>query len=86
MKIILAIVLLSILSNQSRAADHGCRHEAAVEQLFIKTFGEDPSNPTGSYELDVSEQCSALKTEISARQGFKVVIPPCVALGLDQYE
>lgn len=61
-------------------------HIEAVENLFTTVFKDDPRNPKDAYELDTYEQCSALQDHISKERGFKVVIPPCVALGFQKYE
>lgn len=61
-------------------------HIETVENLFKTVFKDDPRNPKDAYELDTYEQCAALQDHISKERGFKVVIPPCVALGIQHYE
>ena len=49
-----------------------------IATIYKEIFGKTPT-------ISTAKQCIELKTEISARQGGLVVIPACVALGLDQY-
>ena len=73
--------LLTIISLNAHAIDHNGNYEERVATLTKQIFEEDPT----ATKLSTSEQCVALKREISRRQGFTVVIPACVALKLDEY-